>query len=162
MEKSALEKTLESALGPVCSVILITGAGGMFGGVLETSGIGGALANVLGAAGIPVILAGFLIAAILRIAQGSATVALTTAAGLLAPAIATGDFNIFQVASLVVAVAAGSVVASHVNDSGFWLVGRFLDMDVRTTLKTWTVMESAIGVMGFGIAAAVFGLSSIG
>ncbi len=160
VEKSVLEKTLESSLGPVCSVILITGAGGMFGGVLETSGIGGALANVLGDAGIPVILAGFLIAAILRIAQGSATVALTTAAGLLAPAIASGDYNMFQVASLVIAVAAGSVVASHVNDSGFWLVGRFMEMDVRTTLKTWTVMETGIGVMGFGIAAAVFGVAS--
>jgi hypothetical protein len=120
-----------------------------------------ALADVLGDLGIPIILAGFLIAAILRVAQGSATVALTTAAGLISPAILAGDFNAFQVAALVVAVAGGSVVASHVNDSGFWLVGRFFEMDVKTTLKTWTVMETAIGVMGFAIAAAVFGVASL-
>ncbi|MBG6226343.1 GntP family gluconate:H+ symporter [Arthrobacter sp. CAN_A2] len=160
IDKTVLESTLESALGPVCSVILITGAGGMFGGVLRTSGIGDALADVLGDLGIPIILAGFLIAAILRIAQGSATVALTTAAGLISPAILAGDYNGLQLAALVVAVAGGSVVASHVNDSGFWLVGRFFNMDVKTTLKTWTVMETTIGVMGFAIAAAVFGLAS--
>ncbi|MBG6183595.1 GntP family gluconate:H+ symporter [Arthrobacter sp. CAN_A214] len=162
VDKTVLENTLESALGPVCSVILITGAGGMFGGVLRTSGIGDALEGVLGDLGIPIILAGFLIAAILRIAQGSATVALTTAAGLISPAIAAGDYNGLQLAALVVAVAGGSVVVSHVNDSGFWLVGRFFGMDVKTTLKTWTVMETAIGVMGFAIAAAVFALASLG
>lgn len=157
----ALNKLLESALGPVCSVILITGAGGMFGGVLRTSGIGAALADVLGDAGIPLILAGFLIAAILRIAQGSATVALTTTAGLIAPAVALAGINGVQVAAVVIAVAAGSVVVSHVNDSGFWLVGRFFGMDVKTTLATWTVLETLIGVMGFGIAAAVFGLAAL-
>ncbi len=162
VEKTALEKVLDSALGPVCSVILITGAGGMFGGVLRSSGIGAALENALGDLGIPVILAGFLIAAILRIAQGSATVALTTAAGLISPAIASGDYNGLQLAALVIAVAAGSVVVSHVNDSGFWLVGRFFDMDVKTTFRTWTVMETTIGVMGFAIAATVFGLASLG
>ncbi|GED09411.1 GntP family permease [Cellulosimicrobium cellulans] len=156
---TALEKTLDSALGPVCSVILITGAGGMFGGVLRATGIGDALADVLGDLGLPVIVAGFLIAAILRVAQGSATVALTTAAGLIAPAVEAGGFNAIELAAVVVSVAAGSVVLSHVNDSGFWLVGRFFDMDVKTTLRTWTVMETAIGVMGFAIAALVFAVA---
>jgi GntP family gluconate:H+ symporter len=160
-DAGALEKLLESSLGPVCSVILITGAGGMFGGVLRTSGIGTALSNVLGDLGIPLILAGFLIAAILRIAQGSATVALTTTAGLIAPAVALAGLNEMQVASMVIAVAAGSVVVSHVNDSGFWLVGRFFGMDVKTTLKTWTVMETLIGVMGFAIAAVIFLLAGL-
>lgn len=158
---STLEKLMESSLGPVCSVILITGAGGMFGGVLRMSGIGAALADVLGDVGIPLILAGFLIAAILRIAQGSATVALTTTAGLIAPAVAAAGLNGMQVAALVIAVAAGSVVVSHVNDSGFWLVGRFFGMDVKTTLLTWTIMETLIGVMGFAIAAAIFGLAGL-
>lgn len=156
---SAIEKTFESALGPVCSVILITGAGGMFGGVLRTSGIGNALEDVLADLGIPLIIAGFLIAAVMRVAQGSATVALTTAAGLIAPAVLAADYNVVQLAAMVVAVAAGSVVLSHVNDSGFWLVGRFLEMDVRTTFKTWTVLETIIGVLGFAIAAAIFGLT---
>jgi GntP family gluconate:H+ symporter len=60
-----------------------------------------------------------------------------------------------------VAVAAGSVIASHVNDSGFWLVGRFFDMDVKTTLKTWTVLESMIGVVGFALAAAIYALAAM-
>ena len=159
--KTAIEKVLESALGPVCSVILITGAGGMFGGVLRTSGIGDALGDVLSDLGVPLILAGFLIAAILRIAQGSATVALTTAAALIAPGVLEAGYNTLQIAALVVAVAAGSVVVSHVNDSGFWLVGRFMGMDVKTTLKTWTVLETLIGVMGFALAALIFGLASL-
>lgn len=159
--KTAIEKVLESALGPVCSVILITGAGGMFGGVLRASGIGDALGEVLSDLGVPLILAGFLIAAILRIAQGSATVALTTAAALIAPGVLESGFNTLQTAAMVLAVAAGSVVVSHVNDSGFWLVGRFMGMDVKTTLKTWTVLETLIGVMGFALAAAAFGLASL-
>lgn len=156
---TALEKTLESALGPVCSVILITGAGGMFGGVLRATGIGDALADVLGDLGLPVIVAGFVIATILRVAQGSATVALTTAAGLISPAVAAGGYNSVELAAIVVAVAAGSVVLSHVNDSGFWLVSRFFGMDVKTTLRTWTVMETTIGLMGFALAALIFVLA---
>jgi GntP family gluconate:H+ symporter len=156
LDKTALEKTLDSALGPVCSVILITGAGGMFGAVLRASGIGDALAEVLDGIGLPVIVAGFIIALVLRVAQGSATVALITAAGLIEPAVASAGLNGVQLAAVVLAVAAGSVCLSHVNDSGFWLVGRFFGMDVKTTLKTWTVMETTIGVMGFALASLVF------
>ncbi|MBO3096387.1 GntP family permease [Cellulomonas dongxiuzhuiae] len=155
-DKTTVERLLESALGPVCSVILITGAGGMFGAVLRASGIGGALEDALGDLGLPVIVAGFLISTVLRVAQGSATVALITTAGLIQPAVASGDFSPVQLAAIVLAVAAGSVMASHVNDSGFWLVGRFFGMDVRTTLRTWTVMETIIGTMGFAIAFLIF------
>jgi GntP family gluconate:H+ symporter len=154
-DKTALEKTLDSALGPVCSVILITGAGGMFGAVLRASGIGDALAEVLDGIGLPVIVAGFVIALVLRVAQGSATVALITAAGLIEPAVAAAGLNGVELAAVVLAVAAGSVCLSHVNDSGFWLVGRFFGMDVKTTLKTWTVMETTIGVMGFALASLI-------
>jgi len=158
-DASTIERLLESALGPVCSVILITGAGGMFGAVLRASGIGGALEDALGDLGLPVIVAGFLISTVLRVAQGSATVALITTAGLIQPAVANGDFNPVQLAAIVLAVAAGSVMASHVNDSGFWLVGRFFGMDVRTTLRTWTVMETIIGTMGFAIAFLIFSIA---
>lgn len=154
---SALEKTLDGTLAPVCSVILITGAGGMFGGVLRASGIGKALADTMGDLGIPVLLACFLVAVVLRVAQGSATVALTTAAALMAPAVAAAGFNDWQLAGVVLATAAGSVAASHVNDSGFWLVGRLLNMDEATTLKTWTVNQTLIAVIGFALSAlAVF------
>ena len=154
--KSDVEGLLNGALGPVCAIILITGAGGMFGGVLRASGIGEALAGSLQDIGLPIIVAAFLVATALRVAQGSATVALTTTAGLIAPTIAAaGTLSGIDLACVVVAIACGSTVLSHVNDSGFWLVGRFLGMDVRTTLRTWTVMETLIGVVGFGIAALV-------
>lgn len=157
---NALEKAVDGALGPICSVVLITGAGGMFGGVLQTTGIGDALADSMTDLGLPVIVGSFVVAAVLRVAQGSATVALTTAAALMAPAVAAGGFNEFQLAAIVLATAAGSVIASHVNDSGFWLVGRLMGMDVATTLRTWTVNQTAIAVMGFAIAWALFGVAS--
>ncbi|RKN10475.1 GntP family permease [Streptomyces radicis] len=154
-----VEKLTESALGPVCSIILITGAGGMFGAVLRASGIGEALSESLSDIGLPVVVAAFIIAGALRVAQGSATVALTTAAGLVQPLVDGGEFSSVALAALVLALAAGSVIASHVNDSGFWLVGRFMDMDVKTTLKTWTVMQSTIALMGFALAALLYAVA---
>lgn len=160
VDKNAMEKAMESSLGPICSVVLITGAGGMFGGVLRTSGIGDALADSLSGIGIPVILACYLIAVALRLAQGSATVALTTAAALMVPAVEAGGFNEVQLALIVLATAAGSVFGSHVNDSGFWLVGRLMGMDVATTLRTWTVNQMLISVIGFVFALVLFGVAA--
>ncbi|QJQ95022.1 MULTISPECIES: GntP family permease [Halomonadaceae] len=157
--RELVEKLLDSALGPVCAIILITGAGGMFGGVLRASGIGDALSDGLTGLGLPVIAAAYLIATALRIAQGSATVALITAAGLVQPAVMLAGYNPVESAAVVLALAAGSVTASHVNDSGFWLVGRFLGMDVKTTLKTWTVMQTTIGLMGFALAWLIFAIA---
>ncbi|WP_159940778.1 MULTISPECIES: GntP family permease [unclassified Nocardiopsis] len=157
--RQRVEEIVGGALGPVCAIILITGAGGMFGGVLRTSGIGTALADTLEATGLPVIVAAFVIALALRVAQGSATVAITTAAGLIAPAVQSADgLSTIDLSLVVIAIASGATALSHVNDSGFWLVGRFLGMDVKTTLKTWTVMETLIGFIGFGLA---FGLSLV-
>ncbi|RFU18934.1 GntP family permease [Geodermatophilus marinus] len=148
-----VESVVNSALGPVCAIILITGAGGMFGGVLRASGIGEALADVLGDIGLPVIVAAFIISALIRVAQGSATVALTTAAGLIAPVVeATDGLSSIDLALIVIAIAGGATVLSHVNDSGFWLVSRFFGMDEKTTLKTWTVMETLLGTIGFVLA----------
>ena len=159
--KSAIEKTVESSLGPICSVILITGAGGMFGGVLRTSGIGDALADSMSGLGIPVILACYLIAGALRLAQGSATVALTTAAALMVPAVEAGGFTEIQLVLITLATAAGSVFGSHVNDSGFWLVGRLMGMDVSTTLRTWTVNQALISSIGFGIVLIFYGAAAL-
>lgn len=153
---SALEKLIDSSLGPIASVVFITGAGGMYGGVLRASGIGDAVAKMMEHMGIPVILAVYLVAVLLRVAQGSATVALTTAAGLMAPAVAAGSYSPVQIVAITLACAAGSVFASHVNDSGFWLVGRLLGMDVKTTLKTWTVQQTFESLMGFALAAIIF------
>ncbi|HLS92878.1 MAG TPA: GntP family permease, partial [Microbacterium sp.] len=153
---TALEKLVDGTLGPVASVILITGAGGMFGGVLRASGIGEALSDTLADLGLPVIVAAYVIAVILRLAQGSATVALVTSAGLMAPAVVAGDFGAIDVAAITLATAAGSVFAGHVNDSGFWLVGRLMGMDVKTTLKTWTVQQAIESVVGFALVFVIY------
>lgn len=158
---TALEKIVDSALGPVASVILITGAGGMFGAVLRASGIGDALADSLADLGLPIIVAAYIIAVVIRLAQGSATVALVTAAGLAAPAVIAGDFNPVQIAAITLATAAGSVFAGHVNDSGFWLVGRLMGMDVKTTLKTWTVQQAIESVFAFALVLIVFAVGSM-
>ncbi|WP_026818108.1 GntP family permease [Arthrobacter castelli] len=160
--KESLEDLLDKSLGPICSIILITGAGGMFGGVLVASGVGEALAGSLENIGLPVILAGFVVSTLIRVAQGSATVALTISATLMQPLLSAGDYSQLQVIAVVLALSAGSVMLSHVNDSGFWLVGKFFDMDVKTTLKTWTVMETLIGLIAFALAWIVYGLASFG
>ncbi len=160
-ERSLVETVVDSALGPICSIILITGAGGMFGGVLRASGIGNAIAESLDAIGLPVIVAGFVIAAVVRLAQGSATVALTTAAALVQPVVlGNPDFNAVQTVAIVLSLAAGSVFAGHVNDSGFWLVSKFFGMDTKTTLKTWTVGQALIGTCGFVFSLAIYLIAS--
>ncbi len=150
-----MERITDSSFGPIAAIILITGAGGMFGAVLRASGIGQALADTLEDTGLPVIVAAFVIATAIRVAQGSATVALITTASLISPVVAAGDFSDAYKALTVIAIAGGATVLSHVNDSGFWLVGRFFEMDVKTTLKTWTVMETLLGSIGFLIAFAI-------
>lgn len=149
---------LDNALGPICAIILITGAGGMFGGVLRTSGIGDALSGSLSDLGISLILQAFLISTLLRVAQGSATVALTTTAGLLSAAVAAAGLSSLQLTALVMAIAAGATVLSHVNDSGFWLVSRFFGMDVKTTLKTWTLLETTLGLTAFVISLGLWAM----
>lgn len=148
-----IEKICNNALGPICSIVLVTGAGGMFGGVLRASGIGDVLSTMMADTGMPIIVAAFLIATTFRVAQGSATVALTTTAALIAPTVANAtDLSQFDLCFIVIAIASGATVLSHVNDSGFWLMSRFLEMDEKTTLKTWTALETSIGLTGFAIA----------
>ncbi|QCZ93862.1 GntP family permease [Salinimonas iocasae] len=154
--KVKMEKLCTDSLAPICAVILVTGAGGMFGGVLRSSGIGDALANLLSASGMPVIVAAFVISTCLRVAQGSATVALTTTASLMAPVVsATSGLSELDLCFIVIAIAGGATVLSHFNDSGFWLVSRLLGMDEKTTLKTWTVMETLLGSIAFLLAAGL-------
>lgn len=161
MTKEGVEKLMEGALGPICSVVLITGAGGMFGGVLRTSGIGDALAGSMESLGLTPFFAAYLVAIALRVAQGSATVALTTAAALMAPAVEAANYGSLQLALIVVATGSGAVMFSHVNDSGFWLVGRLLGMDLKTTFKTWTLMETIIGFLGFLFTGAAFLITTL-
>ena len=139
-------KWCNDCLGPTATILLVIGAGGGFNQVLEQSGVGRAIAQVaLGSHASPLVLA-WIVAALIRVATGSATVAMTTAAGIVAPiAVATGGAN---AELLVLATGAGSLVLSHVNDAGFWLIKEFFNMTVPQTLKTWTVAETIIGVAG--------------
>ena len=97
----------------------------------------------------------------MRLAQGSATVALTTAASLMVGVIAASDFSPLQVVAIVMAMSAGSVGFSHVNDSGFWLVSRFFGMDMKQTLGTWTLLQGAMAIVGFVLSYLLFGLASV-
>ena len=151
-----LEELVDDALAPVCSIILITGAGGAFGRVLTETGIGGEVANGLDAMGLPLIVAAYLVTMAMRIAQGSATVAATTGASIMAPAIIAGDFGAIAVSAVVIAIGAASIGWSHVNDSGFWLIGKFCGFDTVTTFKTWSVVGTTISLVGFALSAVVF------
>ena len=152
-------EVMDSALAPTAIVILVTGAGGVFGKVLTVSGIGKALAEGLQTAGLPVIVMAFVLAAILRASQGSATVAIITTSGLLAASVADGGFSPFQTALILVAMGFGALGLSHVNDSGFWIVTRFLGLSVADGLKTWTVLTTILGLAGFALTFLVWVLT---
>jgi GntP family gluconate:H+ symporter len=145
-----------AALKPVGMILLVVGAGAFFGAVLRATGVGQALADSMDALGLPVILSAYLISCALRIAQGSATVAIVTTAGVIEPAIAAGNYTSAQTALIVIAVSAGSIIASHVNDGGFWIVSRYFNMSVKDTLKTWTVLETILSVVGFAMASLIW------
>jgi GntP family gluconate:H+ symporter len=139
-------KFANDCLGPTATILLVIGAGGGFNKVLLESGVGNAIADVaLGAHASPLLLA-WTVAALIRVATGSATVAMTTGAGIVAPIAAATPGTHAEL--LVLATGAGSLVLSHVNDSGFWLIKEFFNMTVPQTLKTWTVAETIIGVAG--------------
>src|SRR5206468_2958656 len=143
-----LLKFANDCLAPTATILLVIGAGGGFNRVLVESGVGQAIADVaLGSHASPLLLA-WTVAALIRVATGSATVAMTTSAGIVAPIAAAIPGTSAEL--LVLATGAGSLVLSPVNDSGFWLIKEFFNMTVQQTLKTWTVAETIIGVAGLG------------
>ncbi|MDQ0382187.1 GntP family permease [Amycolatopsis thermophila] len=148
-----LSELSAASLRPVAMLLLVVGAGAFFGAVLSATGIGKAVADSLQAGGLPVIAAAYVISCGLRIAQGSATVAIVTTGGIIAPSVTGLGYSQAQLALIVVAISAGSIIASHVNDGGFWIVSRYFGMTVGETLKTWTVLETILSVSGFAMAA---------
>jgi GntP family gluconate:H+ symporter len=141
-------KFTNDSLGPTATILLVIGAGGGFNRVLIESGVGRAIAEVaIGSHASPLLLA-WTVAALIRVATGSATVAMTTAAGIVAPIAAATPGTHAEL--LVIATGAGALMLSHVNDSGFWLVKEFFNMTVPQTLQTWTVAETIVGVAGLG------------
>lgn len=143
----------ERSLYPVASILLIVGAGGGFGRVLDQAGIGTAITDAVSSLSLSPLVFAWLVAALLRVAVGSATVAVTTAAAIVAPMLTTAPDTNREL--LVVALGAGSLIASHVNDGGFWLVKEYLGLDVPTMLKTWTAIETIISVVALAVVLAL-------
>ena len=156
LTREQILKFTNDCLAPTAAILLVIGAGGGFNKVLIASGVGKAIAGVaLGSHASPLLLA-WTVAALIRVATGSATVAMTTAAGIVAPIAAATPGTSAEL--LVLATGAGSLVLSHVNDSGFWLIKEFFNMTVPQTLKTWTVAETIIGVAGLAFTLIVSAL----
>ncbi|MFE3319739.1 GntP family permease [Nocardia sp. NPDC059195] len=149
--------TAES-LKPVGMVLLVVGAGAFFGKVISATGIGAALADTMSAAGLPIIVLAYLISCGLRIAQGSATVAIVTTGGIVAPLVAEQGYSQMSIALIAMAIAAGSIILSHVNDGGFWIIAKYFNMTVKQTLQTWTVLETILSVVSFAVAALLFSI----
>ncbi|TDB85576.1 GntP family permease [Actinomadura sp. KC216] len=143
------------SLRPIGMILLVIGGGAFFGAVVSATGVGKALATTMSDAGLPVILLAYLIACGLRIAQGSATVAIVTTGGIVAPLVKAEDYSDPHIALIAIAISAGSIIASHVNDGGFWIISRYFNMSVRDTIKTWTVLETILSIVGFAMAAVL-------
>jgi len=143
------------ALGPAGIIILVTGAGGVLKQILVDSGIGKILAESIEGSSFPVIVLAWLLAAVVRVTQGSATVAMITAAGIIAPIIELINPGQAYIALIVVAIGAGATILSHVNDSGFWIVSKYLGMNEKQTLRSWTVMETILAVSGLVFAGLI-------
>jgi Gnt-I system low-affinity gluconate transporter len=146
------------ALGPAGIIILVTGAGGVLKQILVDSGIGAMMAQSISDSAMPPIFLAWLLAAIVRVTQGSATVAMITAAGIMAPVLTVFNLGAPETALIVISIASGATILSHVNDSGFWLVSKYFGMDEKQTLKSWTVMETIIALCGlaFTMLASLF------
>lgn len=140
-------------LGPIAVILLVIGAGGGFNAVLVRSGVGEAVARVATGAHLSPLVLAWVVAALIRVSTGSATVAMTTAAGIVAPLAARAPGTSAEL--MVLATGAGALVLSHVNDSGFWLIKEFFDMSVPQTLATWTTAETIIGVVGLAFTLSM-------
>ncbi len=153
---SHISDVFESALPPAAIVILVTGAGGAFARILTESGIGRALADTLLSTGLPIILLAFVVSLALRAAQGSATVAILTTSGLMADAVTSGGYSSIQIVVITLAIAFGALGLSHVNDSGFWVVTRYLGLSVADGLRSWTVLTTVLGLVGFALTSVLW------
>ncbi|MFZ3559530.1 MULTISPECIES: GntP family permease [unclassified Streptomyces] len=153
--RKSLETVSTASLKPVANILLVVGAGGVFGAVLQASGIAQALSDTFSSIGLPIMVLAYLISLVLRVAQGSATVAIVTTAGIVGPLLQAGDYSQPYTALVIMAISAGSIFASHVNDGGFWMVSKYFGISERDTLRTWTVLESVLSVAGFVVALVI-------
>jgi GntP family gluconate:H+ symporter len=147
-DRVRLLKFADESLPPIAGVLLVVGAGGGFGRVLVVAHVDTAIAQAMGGFQLSPLVMGWVIASLLRLSVGSATVSVITAASIMAPIV--GGLPNVNKELLVVSIGAGSLIASHVNDGGFWLVKEYLNMSVPQTLATWTVIETIVAVAGLG------------
>jgi GntP family gluconate:H+ symporter len=145
--KDEILKFSNECIGPAASILLVIGAGGALNKVLIDSGVGNYIASLAVHSSISPLLLAWLIAALIRVAVGSATVSMMTSAGIVAPIAAAVPGTSPEL--LVLAAGAGSLILSHLNDGGFWLIKEYFNMSVNDTLKTWTVMETILSVVAF-------------
>lgn len=150
-----LEKIMTKSLEPTGLILLVTACGGVLRYVLQYSGLGEVIGNAVASANLPIVVVAFVVAALVRICVGSATVAMTMAAGIVAALPGIAELSPLYLACVTAAVAGGATVCSHFNDSGFWLVKSLVGMDEKTTLKTWTIMETLVGGTGFIVALII-------
>ncbi|MGW5134353.1 GntP family permease [Streptomyces sp. NPDC004135] len=147
--KERISPLVEKSLMPIAGILLIVGAGGGFKQTLIDTGVGQMVLDISEDWAIPALLLAWLIAVVIRLATGSATVATVSAAGLVAPLAA--DMSTTHAALLVLAIGAGSLFFSHVNDAGFWMVKEYFGLSVGQNIKTWSVMETIISVTAGGL-----------
>lgn len=147
--RSQVSDVVGSALPGVAMVILIAGAGGVFGKVLVDTGIGAVVSEALRNTGLPVLALGFLLTLLLRAVQGSTTVALVTTAGILSPLIATLNLSANHMALLCLAMGGGGLAMSHINDAGYWMFTKLAGLNVADGLRTWTFLVTILGTLGF-------------
>jgi GntP family gluconate:H+ symporter len=152
--REQIQKFCGECLAPIAGITLIVGAGGGFGRVLMDSGISKEIVNVATAMHLSPLLFGWLVAALIRLATGSATVAMTTACGIVAPIASASGVQVVP-ELLVLATGSGSLIFSHVNDGGFWLIKEYFGMTVGQTFKTWSLLETIISLMGLGLTFAL-------
>ncbi|WP_375501056.1 gluconate:H+ symporter [uncultured Jatrophihabitans sp.] len=153
-DRAQISSRIGASLGPIAAILLIVGAGGGFKQTLIGAGIGDSIGKAANNSGVPLLIIGWLLAVAIRLATGSATVATTTAAGIVGPlAAGTGSAHL---ALLALAVGCGSLFLSHVNDAGFWLVNQSFGLTVGQTFKTWSVMETLISLVGFGFVSILW------
>ncbi|MCI9147100.1 MAG: gluconate permease [Hungatella sp.] len=150
-----LEKIMTKSLEPTGLILLVTACGGVLRYMLQYSGLGDVIGNAVASANLPIVVVAFIVAALVRICVGSSTVAMTMAAGIIAAMPGISELSPMYLACTTAAVAGGATVCSHFNDSGFWLVKSLVGLDEKTTLKTWTVMETLVGGTGFAAALII-------
>lgn len=150
-----LKKILDRSLRPAGQILLVITGGGIIRWVLQDCGMGNIIGPALEKSGLPLVLVAFLIAALIRASVGAAVVAMTMAAGIMASMPGVAELSPVYLAAMVCAINGGATAFSHVNDSGFWLVNSLLEIDEKTTLKSWTIMETIVGITGLVCAVII-------